>query len=524
MAEVSPVILRDAVRTVRNTLRAEASLYEFLKQAWHVVEPGVEFTHGWHLQIICEHLEAMSTGEIRKLLVNIPPRHSKSTIISVVYPVWQWIHNPSEQFLTASYSATLSTRDAAKSRHLLTSPWFQERWGDRFTLSGDTNAKQRYQNDKRGYRISTSVGGTATGEGGSILILDDPHGAQDAQSDAMRNAALEWFDMVWSTRLNNARSDKMATIMQRLHSKDISGHILADLGGWEHICLPAEYDGVKRTTSVFVEGYDPRGKKGDLLWPERVDGKTLKDLKRALGEYSYEGQMMQRPSPPGGGILKVNHFQLWPHDKELPTIEYVVQSLDPAYTAQTTNDPSAFGAYGVFTHAGRRGAILLDCWADHLTFPDLRSKLVDEWHAVYGKTSSRKGKKADALLIEAKASGLSLIQDLRQANLPAIPYNPGSADKVNRAHQASPILELDCVWIPESAKEPGKPVTWARPFLKELEMFPNGEHDDQVDQFTQAMIFLRDNGWFELAYAEPDEIEEIDYYEKKRNKVNPYAI
>ena len=148
---------------------------------------------------------------------------------------------------------------------------------------------------------------------------------------------------------------------------------------------------------------------------------------------------------------------------------------------------------------------------------------MEEWHAVYGKSSSRKGKKPDAFLIEAKASGLSMIQDLRQANIPAIPYNPGNADKVNRAHQVAPVLELDCLWIPESGKEPGKPVTWARGFLKELEVFPNGERDDQVDQFTQAIIYLRDQGWFELAYAELDEIEEYDYEADRKRKINPYA-
>ena len=274
---------------------------------------------------------------------------------------------------------------------------------------------------------------------------------------------------------------------------------------------------------MFVEGYDPRDKVGQLICPDRFGKKELEDLKKQLGEYGTSGQLQQRPAPAGGGILKTKHFQLWPHDRELPVFDFVLQSLDAAYTANTTNDPSAFGAWGVFTYNGRRGAMLLDCWADHLTFPDLRSKLVEEWHSVYGKTSQRKGKKADAFLIEAKASGLSLIQDLRQANIPAIPYNPGNADKINRAHQASPVLELDCLWIPESTREPGKPVTWAREFLKELEMFPNGERDDQVDQFTQAIIYLRDQGWFELAYAELDEIEEYDYEADRKRKINPYA-
>ena len=522
MSELSPVIFIDAVKREREARRAEQSLYEFVIQAWPSMEPGVPFVPSWHIKIICEHLEAITSGEIRRLLINIPPRHSKSTIVSVAFPCWEWLRRPQEKYLCASYSGTLAMRDNVKARRLVTSPWYQERWGGLFKLSSDVNQKQRFENDKTGYRIATSVGGTATGEGGSRLILDDAISTQDAQSDAVRNSTLEWLDMAWSTRLNNPKTDAMIEVAQRCHQSDPSGHRLKQ-GGWEHVCIPAEYDGIVRKNNVFVEGYDPRDKVGQLICPDRFGKKELEDLKKQLGEYGTSGQLQQRPAPAGGGILKTKHFQLWPYDKELPVFDFVLQSLDAAYTANTTNDPSAFGAYGVFTHNGRRGAMLLDCWADHLTFPDLRSKLVEEWHAVYGKSSSRKGKKPDAFLIEAKASGLSMIQDLRQANIPAIPYNPGNADKVNRAHQVAPVLELDCLWIPESGKEPGKPVTWARGFLKELEVFPNGERDDQVDQLTQAIIYLRDQGWFELAYAELDEIEEYDYEADRKRKINPYA-
>lgn len=523
MGDLSPVILLDNLREELKVRSAEESLYEFVKQSWHVVEPGVEFVHGWHLQIICEHLEAITHGDIRRLLINIPPRHAKSTIVSVMWPCWEWITRPQEKYLCASYSGILSTRDNLKARRLITSPWYAARWGDKYGLCGDQNQKTRFENDKTGYRIASSVGGTATGEGGSRLILDDPHGAQDAQSDTMRESSIEWFDMVWSTRLNDPKRDSMVTIMQRLHESDVSGRIL-ELGGWEHLCLPAEYDKAKRKTSIFVEGYDPRSKEGDLLWPERFGKTEIKNLKSQLGEYGVAGQLQQQPAPVGGGILKVDHFQLWPNKKGLPVIDYVVQSVDPAYTEKTTNDPTAFCVWGVFTDAGKRGAILLDCWADHLAYPQLRSKLVEEWHATYGKTDERKGKKADCLLIEAKASGLSLIQDLRQANLPAVPYNPGNADKINRAHQAAPILELDCLYIPESGKEPGEFVTWARPFVAQLSKFPNAEHDDMVDTFTQCIIYLRDMGKFELDYAPEDPVEEIDYHSKRRStyRENPY--
>ena len=503
---------------------AELSLYEFVKQAWHVVEPGVPFVHGWHLEIICEHLQAITDGEIRHLLINIPPRHAKSTIVSVMWPCWEWIHRPHEKYLCASYSGTLSTRDNLKARRLVTSPWYTDRWGGTFVMTSDQNQKTRFENDKTGYRIASSVGGTATGEGGSRLILDDPHGAQDAQSDAMRETAIEWFDMVWSTRLNDPKRDAMVTIMQRLHEGDVSGRIL-ELGGWEHLCLPAEYDCAKRSTKV-ESLYDPRTTRGELLWPDRFGEEELTRLKLQLGEYGTAGQLQQQPNPPGGGILKTDNIKMWGKDLDMPRFEYVVQSYDTAFTEKTTGDPSGFIALGVFNEGGKKGALLLDAWDEHLSYPKLRSKVVDEWHSVYGKCEgdiNKRGRRADVVLIEAKASGQSLIQDLRQANIPVIPYNPGKADKITRAHLIAPILELGCVYVPESSKQPGQYVTWARPFIDQLTKFPNAEHDEYADCLTQALILLRDQGRFELEYA-PDDIDEDREYTKKSARVNPYAV
>lgn len=522
---MKPSVLLKLVENEQLRRVAEASLYEFVRQAWPVIEPGVPFIDGWHLRIICEHLEAISAGDIRKLLINIPPRHAKSTIVSVCWPCWEWIARPYEKYLCASYSGILSTRDNVKSRRLLTSPWYQQNWGDRFALTSDQNQKTRFENNQTGYRVATSVGGTATGEGGSRLLLDDPHGAQSAQSDAMRETDLEWFDMVWSTRLNNPKKDAMVTIMQRLHESDVSGRIL-ELGGWEHVCLPAEWDGKKRCTVIFPGGYDPREKKEDLLWPERFGAKELTSLKQQLGEYGTSGQLQQDPVPTGGGILKTEHLRMWPCDRPLPVLEYVLQSYDCAFTEKTTGDPTANSTYGVFTYEGRRQAMLLDAWDEHLSYPDLRTKAIDEWHSLYGADANakpaRKGRKPDRVLVEAKASGQSLLQDLRLAKVPAIGYNPGNADKISRAHQSAPTLELGIIWIPESRKNPGQFVSWAQPFIKQLTKFPVAEHDDYVDTFTQAIIYLKDEGWFELPQAEDDEVEEIDYVSKKR-RGNPYA-
>ena len=514
--------LLEKVKAEKARRAASASLYEFVKQSWHVVEPGIQFMESWHIEEICEHLEAVSAGEIHRLLINIPPRHSKSTIVSVMWPSWEWITDPAQKFLCASYSGTLSTRDNLKTRRLLQSPWYQERWGHMFKFAGDQNAKQRFENDKTGYRLATSVGGTATGEGGSRLILDDPHGAQAAQSEAMRESDLEWFDMVWSTRLNNPKTDAMVTVMQRLHERDISGHILNDIKGWEHICIPAEWDGKHRKT--ILGAYDPRKVKGELICPDRFGDKEITMLKQLLGEYGTAGQLQQDPAPVSGGILKTKHFGLWSADDGLPPFEYILQSYDCAFTEKTTGDPTACTVWAMFTHNGERNAMLIDAWDEHLSYPDLRAKAIKDWTTEYGGMSKEsphsRARRPDRILVEAKASGQSLLQDLRLAKVPAVGYNPGKADKISRAHQAAPTLELGLLWIPESKKNRGQPVSWAAAFLKQLAKFPVAEHDDYVDTFTQAVIYLKDDGWFELPVAK--DIDERR--EPKRERVNPYAV
>ena len=520
-APMSPAVMLEMVKREQDRRNASASLYEFVKQSWHVVEPGIPFIASWHIEIICEHLEAVSSGDIHRLLINIPPRHSKSTIVSVMWPAWEWITDPAQKFLCASYSGNLSTRDNLKTRRLLQSPWYQERWGHMFAFAGDQNAKQRFENDKTGYRLATSVGGTATGEGGSRLILDDPHGAQAAQSEVMRESDLEWFDMVWSTRLNNPKTDAMVTVMQRLHERDISGHILEDIKGWEHICIPAEWDGKSRKT--VLGPYDPRKKKGELICPERFGEKEITTLKQLLGTYGTAGQLQQDPTPSEGGILKVKHFNLWPASSGLPPFEYILQSYDCAFTEKTTGDPTACTVWAIFTHKGERNAMLIDAWDEHLSYPDLRARAVKDWTTEYGGMTKdspySRAKRPDRILVEAKASGQSLLQDLRLAKVPAVGYNPGQADKVSRAHQAAPTLELGLLWVPESGKNLGQPVSWAAAFLKQLGKFPVAEHDDYVDTFTQAIIYLKNDGWFELPRAR--DVDEPRHSNKPR--INPYA-
>jgi predicted phage terminase large subunit-like protein len=327
--------------------------------------------------------------------------------------------------------------------------------------------------------------------------------------------------MVWSTRLNDPKKDAMVTIMQRLHERDISGHILEDIGGWEHLMIPAEWDGVRRKT--MLGSYDPRKVKGELICPERFGPKEVTELKQLLGVYGTAGQLQQDPTPTTGGILKTSEIQLWPADKPLPQFEYILQSYDCAFTEKTSGDPTACTVWAVFTHQGQRNVLLIDAWDEHLSYPDLRARAIKDWSTEYGATSVKDGirrpRKPDRILVEAKASGQSLLQDLRQARVPAVGYNPGMADKVSRAHQAAPTLELGFVWVPESGKNRGQPVSWAQPCIKQLAKFPVAEHDDYVDTFTQAILFLKNERWFELPQArERDEPPQF-----KRERINPYA-
>lgn len=520
MNAVSPIIMLDAIRHEREARECEVSLSNFVRHAWSVIEPSTELKWGWALDAICLHLQAVSDGDITRLLMNVPPGSMKSLLTNVFWPSWEWgpLNVPHMRFLSTAHKQDLAIRDNLKCRRLIKSDWYQSHWPVK--IVSDQDSKSKFENDKTGFREAMAFT-SMTGSRGDRVTLDDPLSVDDANSEAALAACESTFREALPTRVNNDESS-IVVIMQRLHEKDPSGIILKEMLGYEHLMLPMEFEEARRCrTSIGFT--DPRKEEGELMFPERFGPQTVKSYKKVLGEMAYAGQMQQRPAPAGGGILKTKHFQLWPHDRELPVFDYVVQSYDCAFTEKTSGDPTACTVWGSFTERGKRGVMLLDSWAEHLGYPALRRKVIEEWHSIYGKTSSRKGKKTDAVLVEKKASGQSLLQDLRASNIPAIPYDPGSVDKINRAHQVAPILELDCIWVPESSKEPGRPVTWARPFLLQCEQFPNAEHDDYVDTLSQAMILMRDQGRFELEMAEPDEVTEYDYYEAKKIKINPYA-
>ena len=310
--------------------------------------PATPFVGGWPIDAMCEHLEAVTDEEIRHLLITIPPRHTKSTTVSIAWPTWSWIGHPEIRFMFGSYAAELSTEHAVSSRRVIESGFYQRHFGDRFFLVSDQNVKTYYENSRRGYRISTSVGGTAIGRGGDCLVLDDPHNLKTIDSDTARTGALEFFRKVWSQRFNNAKRGHHVIVMQRGHEDDLA-NLVMERGGFEHLNLPSEYE---RTPFVIVSGekitvdgfagdvqerdeviatakrkrrkatiddrvqvsaigwQDPRDADGELLWPERFGQKEIDAAKRDLLETGFATQHQQRPVPQEGAMFKRSKFKV----------------------------------------------------------------------------------------------------------------------------------------------------------------------------------------------------------------------
>lgn len=285
----------------------ERTLRDFVERAWPVIEPGTTFIKGWHLDAIADHLQAVTHGQIRQLLINIPPRHMKSLAVCVFWPAWEWTMNPHCRWLFASYAQSLSTRDSVRCRRLIESDWYRSRWGEVFSLTSDQNQKMRYDTSRGGCRIATSVGGAATGEGGDRVVVDDPHNVVDRESDCIRRSTLQWWDEVMSTRLNDPKTGARVIVMQRIHEKDLSRHVL-DQGGYVHLCLPAEFESSRRC-ATSLPWADPRETEGDLLWPERITESEISDFKLRLGPAGYASQFQQRPAPAGGNRFRQEWFR-----------------------------------------------------------------------------------------------------------------------------------------------------------------------------------------------------------------------
>lgn len=489
-----------------SSIQCQLSLYEFFKQAWPHVEGKVAFIDGWHLEAVCEHLEAVANRQIKNLLINLPPRCSKSNLVSVVFPAWVWLHNPNERFMYASYARSLSLKHSLDCRRLIQSNWYQERWGDIYQLMRDQNTKGRFDNNKKGYRIATSVGASSTGEGANFLIIDDGNNARDNESETKRESTISWLTGVWSTRLNNKKNDCQIMVNQRIHQRDVSGYIMDhdELKEWTTLVLPMEFEQKRKSCTIILPSTngqiweDPRKEEGELLWPNGIDQKALISLKQALGsEYRISGQLQQRPSPAEGGIIKKTWFQWW-KDSTPPQIEFILMSWDTALTAKEMSAYSACTTWGVFYDSNHiENVILLSMWRGRVEYPELR-ELAKRMYFDYrdnGKERNPlfKGRPVDMCLIEAKASGDPLIQDLAAAGIRAIPFVPNKyGDKIQRVRLITPLIEGGRVWLPARAPKYDTLLPYADEFLESVACFPNAESRDLVDTMAQALLKLKD--------------------------------
>jgi len=490
----------------------EDSLYTFLINGWKYIDPA-PFAYGWPIEAVAEHLQAVVDGEITRLIINIPPRCAKSSLTSVAFPAFTWAQRrksdtsgPGVQFLHASYSQILTLRDSTKCRRLIESPWYQSLWGDRFHLMPDQNTKSRFDNDKGGSRLSTSVGSSLTGEGGNIIVVDDPNAAQEAHSEATIATTIEWWDGALSTRLNNAKTGAFVVIQQRLGEEDLTGHILSkDVGRWTHLCLPMRYE-PERSFVTSIGWKDPREEPGELLWPARFGEAEVEELETKMGPWTAAGQLQQRPEPKGGGVIKREWWQLWEREK-FPPMDYVIASLDTAYTTKTENDYSALSVWGVFSDGElRAGVANRVIGRDEETLSVIRRtaaaeqpKIMMIWawqerlelHELVLKVSeSMKQFKVDKLLIENKAAGISVSQEIRRLfgheDFSVQLFDPKSQDKLSRLYSVQHLFAEGLIYAPDR--------TWADQVITQTATFPKGKHDDLVDTVSMALRHLRELG------------------------------
>ena len=446
----------------------ELSYFEFFKESFKVVEPAVELDINWHHKYICKVLqteaERIINGEkkTKDIIINIPFRASKSLMCTILFPVWCWIRDPKLRFITASYSSSLSIEHSAKSRDVINSDWFQNNWGELFTIKQDQNTKQNYVNDYTGSRRATSVGGTVTGAGASIIIVDDPTSPKEAMSQTERTRANEWYTGTLYSRLDNPKTGVRIIIMQRLHEDDLSGFLLRNNpDNYKHICIPAE----------ITDGLQPEGLKKfykkELFWDTRFSRDILQDYKYQLGSYEYAGQLQQSPAPADGGIIKKEWFNIIRKAPEgIKAWKFVV---DPAYTSKENNDPSALLAFAVKDNE----FYIRSVEEKYLEFPELLKYIT--------LFSKRNGyDRSSRIYVEPKASGKSIVQTLRRnTSLNVLEAKPPAKDKVARVMDVVNIIESRRVNLIEGQ--------WIDNFLSQCTQFPNARHDDMVDCLQIAL-------------------------------------
>jgi predicted phage terminase large subunit-like protein len=442
-------------------------LTAFTQRCFQTVVPGQTYLSNWHIEAIAHQLERCRRRETRRLIVTLPPRSLKSICASVAFPAFALGHDPTLRIICASYSQELAAKHARDFRTVLESDWYRRLFpGTR--IDPRKNTEGEIQTTAQGYRLSTSVGGTLTGRGGDLILIDDPMKPTEGMSEVKREGVREWYGSTLTSRLDSKKEGVIVLIMQRLHVEDLVGHVLETGEPWTHLNLPAIAD--ENEKIPLGDGHFHHRAVGDLLHPERESMKELEKQKAGMGSQNFSAQYLQAPIPAGGALIQADWFRTYVRAPNRGPDDRVVQSWDTATMTGPTNDYSVCTTWLI---KGRQ-YFLLDVLRKRLEYPDLRRQVLSH-AAAYAPT---------AVLIEKAGNGAPLIQDLwREGKLRPIGI-PVDRDKVVRLEAQSAVIEAGYVLLPERA-------AWLDDFRDEMLAFPYGRHDDQVDSMSQFL------GWAE---------------------------
>lgn len=463
----------------------------FIERTFYELNSTTPFQANWHIEVIAAELEACRRGETKRLIINVPPRSLKSHCASIAFPAWLLGHDPSAQIIVASYAQELSNKLSSDCRALFASSFYQDLFSTR--LSPQRQAVQEFVTTRQGFRLATSIGGVLTGRGADFIIIDDPLKPDEALSDTQRKAVNDWFDGTLYSRLNNKRDGCIILIMQRLHEDDLVGHALG-MEPWKVLRFPAiaEEDEVHVIQSSYGSGtrrFERRA--GEALHPDREPLEVLNRLRETLGEYNFSGQYLQAPAPAGGGLVKAEWFKTYA-EADLPAkFETIFQSWD------TANKPTELSDYSVCTTWGvkEKHAYLLHVIRKRLGYPELKRAVREQAEAFSPQT----------ILIEDKASGTQLIQELIHEGMHAIKKYEPTTDKIMRMHSVTSTIENGFVHLPDKA-------AWLVEYLHELTIFPKGKYDDQADSTSQAL------DWFKQQCMNP-RYGLLEYYKREAERI-----
>jgi predicted phage terminase large subunit-like protein len=463
------LLLQERLELLKKQEVCQEGFMDFIEHIWP------EFICGRHHKIFAQKLEDIATGKINRLIVNMPPRHTKSEFASTYFPAWVMGRFPNKKIMQTTHTGELAVRFGRKVRNLMDTEEYSAVF-PHVQLSADSKSAGRWETNKGGEYFAAGVGGAITGRGADLLIIDDPHSEQDALSMTAMESAWEWYTSGPRQRLQPKGA--IVLVMTRWSQIDLTQRLLdaqkeplADQ--WEVIEFPA----------IFPDSNKP-------LWPEFWSMDELLKVKASLPGIKWNAQWMQTPTAEEGSIIKREWWNEWTHDS-LPAVQYIIQSYDTAFSKKQTADFSAISTWGVFrpSEDAPDSIILLDCQKGRWDFPDLKRIAQEEY----------KYWEPDMVLIEAKASGTPLTHELRRLGIPVVNYTPSRGqDKHSRMHSVAPIFESGLVWAPQKQ--------FADDMIEECASFPFSAHDDLCDTMTQALMRFREGGLVSLGtdYEEDD--------------------